>query len=76
MMGLDFPKTLIWTLKEYVKAEEKCWMRQGRRPGDWVIHETADKALERHLVDNGCHGVVAAAYMEFVEHERAKYADE
>ena len=74
-VGMDFVETCRWTLREYEEADLKCWMRQGRRPGDWVIHETADMALERILLNDGWRDLVDASFMAFVVYEKMRYAE-
>jgi hypothetical protein len=74
-VGMDFVETCRWTLREYEEAYLKCWMRQGRRPGDWVIHETADMALERILLNDGWRDLVDASFMDFVVYEKMRYAE-
>lgn len=72
-VGIDFVETCTWTWREYREAELKCWMRQGRRPGDWVIHETADAALEQILVNNGWNDLVDAGFLDFIGREKMRY---
>lgn len=69
----DFGLTCKWTLKELNDAESVCMQRQGRRPGDWVVNEMADKLLEELMIKDGWCIKVDDGFAEFVDHEVMRY---
>jgi hypothetical protein len=69
----DFGLTCKWTLKELNDAESVCMQRQGRRPGDWVVNEMADKILEELMIQDGWCIEVDDGFAEFVDHEVMRY---
>lgn len=72
--NMDFRLTCKWTQKELDDAESACKKRQGRRPGDWVVNEMADKVLEELLVKGGWHEHVEVGFTEFVANEMSRYS--
>ena len=71
--GRNFNETCKWTQKELDEAESMCRHRQGRRPGDWVVNEFADKILEELLIKDGWGAEVEDGFTEFVNHEDMRY---
>ncbi len=71
--GRDFSQTCKWTQKELDDAESECKKRQGRRPGDWVVNEFADKVLEKLLINDGWQPEVEDGFTAFVDNEVRRY---
>lgn len=71
--GRDFSLTCKWTQRELDDAESECKKRQGRRPGDWVVNEFADKVLEKLLIKGGWQTEVEDGFTAFVDNEVKRY---